>query len=286
MVYSMRFPDWVPEQVRSYTKSLLTGDPGMPGLIEERDRARRQDNLELAKHYEAEIQCIYRLTGIDDDRIKEACSILTESGSQPETIQGFVASAWAARMDYSKHRERLWEAKKLAERISMKAYDLVALLEQASRYYDQWPGEMFSVSTLLRSTDGNDPLWPGLRKRVLGDDSTDPDFGLRYIWGRTAPSVSDCLAVLAEAAGKCEPVEFNLVGAAINRQENPKLEYVRAFGAVLLERHILLSSAVIKAMAVAATVVLDDPDIDIAAKDVRQALKVGGITGERQNPAS
>ncbi|HMO48502.1 MAG TPA: hypothetical protein PKB14_21065 [Rubrivivax sp.] len=62
------------------------------------------------------------------------------------------------------------------------------------------------------------------------------------------------------------------VGAAISgRKHNPKIEYLRAFGALMRDVHRIDGSAVVVAMAITATVVLNDPSVDVTPADVRSA---------------
>ena len=70
-----------------------------------------------------------------------------------------------------------------------------------------------------------------------------------------------------------------MIGAAIDsRKQNDKTEYLRAFGALLIEEHrFILTTDIKKAMAIAANVVINLPDIDVTYDDVRKALaKLGG----------
>jgi hypothetical protein len=63
-----------------------------------------------------------------------------------------------------------------------------------------------------------------------------------------------------------------------SRQQSVKAEYLRAFGNLLTEQHgFILTTDIMKAMAIAANVVINSPDIDVTYDDVRKALaKLGG----------
>ena len=60
---------------------------------------------------------------------------------------------------------------------------------------------------------------------------------LCYAWG-TAPELSALLDTVAKAGRAFKPSESGMIGAAIeSRQNNPKMEYLRAFGHLLTEVH-------------------------------------------------
>lgn len=101
---------------------------------------------------------------------------------------------------------------------------------------------------------------------------------LSYAWG-TAPDFSALLDTVAEAARAFEPSESGMIGAAIaSRQKSPKTEYLRAFGSLLTDVHkFALTTPIMQAMAIAANVVINLPDVDVTYDDVRKALaKPGG----------
>ena len=101
---------------------------------------------------------------------------------------------------------------------------------------------------------------------------------LRYAWG-TAPDLSALLETLAAAARGWKPGETGFIAAAIeSRQRSAKTEYLRAFGSLLIDRHnVNLTTAIMQAMAIAANVVINLPDVDVTYDDVRKALaRIGG----------
>jgi hypothetical protein len=101
---------------------------------------------------------------------------------------------------------------------------------------------------------------------------------LRYAWG-TAPEVSALLETLAHAARSFNPSATGMIGAAIaSRQRNPKTEYLRAFGKLLTDEHgFAMTTPVIKATAITASVVINLPDVDVTYDDVRKALARLGV---------
>ena len=66
-----------------------------------------------------------------------------------------------------------------------------------------------------------------------------------------------------------------MIGAAIDsRKHSEKAAYVRAFGKLLTDSHgLILNLPIMKAMAFVATVVLNQPEIDVTYDDVRKALE-------------
>lgn len=96
---------------------------------------------------------------------------------------------------------------------------------------------------------------------------------LRYAWG-TAPDLAAVLDTVSRAAESYDPSEGGMIGAAIqSRQHSVKTEYLRAIGNLLSEvHHIGLSNPILKAIAVTASVVINDPEIDVTYDDVRKVL--------------
>ena len=97
---------------------------------------------------------------------------------------------------------------------------------------------------------------------------------LRYGW-QYAPPLSALLRTAAKAARQFAPSESGFVHAAISSQKrNPKTEYLRAFGHLLTNQHnFVLTTRIMQAIAVVASVVIDLPDVDVSYNDVRKALK-------------
>jgi hypothetical protein len=100
---------------------------------------------------------------------------------------------------------------------------------------------------------------------------------VRYAWG-IAPGVSALLETLAGAARAFKPSAPGMIGAAIeSRQRNPKTEYLRALGELLIDVHgFALTTPIVKAMAITATVVLNLPDAS-SYDDARKALARLGV---------
>jgi hypothetical protein len=91
----------------------------------------------------------------------------------------------------------------------------------------------------------------------------------------SAPKVPTLLMTLAASAAQFEPAQSGMVGAALARREKlHKTAFIRGFAHLLSEEHNLaLSTNIKKAIAIVATVILDDPNIDVTYDDVRHALE-------------
>lgn len=210
------------------------------------------------------------------------------------------------------YRERLKRAAELQNEIARTADKLASLLERIGDTGVMCPSEFFSIPELLRSTDnhGHDfYIWQAMRGHVLGDPDRPrrelseneqiksmpidkieivfvamdekPDIDpaeqarntLRYGWEKSPP-LSALLKTVGKAAKEFEPKETGLIGAAIDsRQKNIKAEYLRAFGNLLTDQHrFILTADIMKAMVIAANVVINSPDVDVTDGDARRAL--------------
>ena len=102
---------------------------------------------------------------------------------------------------------------------------------------------------------------------------------LCYGWSK-APPVAAMLDALANAARQFKPSQDGFIGAAVeSRQKNPKLEYIRAFAALLTDNYKLSMTPlpIRKAMARIATVIIGDPNVEVTYDDVSYTLK--GLSG-------
>jgi hypothetical protein len=290
----MEFPKYVPAQVQTFITARIEGSVfGYSGTG--------------AALPVVETDCLQRLG--KDPRMKDAFCILTAQFSDESKIRDFVYAAWAAQVNYTKYREGLKNAADLQKDIAKTSKKLALLLRKAAVNSSNCPLAFSSIRELLRHTDnhgmrgGNRAMWQWVRPDVLGDapeynetqkievpqgngrsarplkvitgvptEETRND--LAYKWSM-APDLSDLLETLAQVADAYKPSEFGMIGAAIgSRQRNPKTEYLRAFGKLLTDVHsVMLTPAVMRAVAIAATVVLNLPDVDVTYDDVRKALE-------------
>jgi hypothetical protein len=258
-------------------------DDYLPGLEKERAEAlAHRDSLA------SNIDCLRRL--VQDERMREAYAILTREFTNDRQWRNFIYAAWAARAVLSNYRDRLKRAAELADEIAETAETLAKLIRQFSETGVNGPSEFYSIPELLRQTDNyemeghNLHMWRSMRRHILGDppewDVQDEKTAeeearnmLRYAWG-TAPEVSELLETLASAARAFKPSAPGMFGAAIeSRKRSPKTEYLRAFGNLLTEEHgIALTTPIVRATAITATVVLNLPDVDVTYDDARKAL--------------
>lgn len=96
---------------------------------------------------------------------------------------------------------------------------------------------------------------------------------LGYAW-QTAPNMARIITTLQHEAEFYKASESGHIGEAlISRKRNRKFEYLRAFGTLLSDEHHLdLTTGTMNAMAITATVVLNQADLDVSYDDVRKAL--------------
>ena len=224
-------------------------------------------------------------------------------------LKAFIRAAWGAHMNYNTFRDQLNEAAEIARKVAEVAGTLHDLLRRAEGVGPYLPTEFFGIRSLLRNTD-HDPgdhshhLWQEMRHVVLGDrpdpvpqDATavpilpqrielvppqhdtplEPEEQARsvltYAWG-TAPHVCHFVAAMQRAARDCIPIETEAIGAAVSsRKRNPKTEYLRGFAWLLRNNcRVALTAEIMNAMAVTATVVLNDARTAVTYDDVRKAV--------------
>jgi len=99
---------------------------------------------------------------------------------------------------------------------------------------------------------------------------------LRYAW-QQAPDVSQAIKAMGNAARQYKPKETGMIGAAIRPRKSSDAqnkEYLRAFGSLLADAHPRIPKClkVLKAMAIAANVVIDDPNLIVTYDDVAKAV--------------
>jgi hypothetical protein len=243
--------------------------------------------------------------------MKDVYVHLVDAGLRPEEILAFIENAMAMRVDYSQVRHRIAARDEFAARVNRLALELAEALEKG------WPesvgrhSESNSIRSLLSRSrpayairlaqeaekrglfhcwDKHIESWRKHRELVLGNFTREEghsEYKVSELW-RSAPTLSDCLRTLAEDFRPDYIYRHGPEEIAINRQRNPSTEYLRAFGFALIEPFDesgepvvkTFSVSLLKAIATTATVVLNNPDLDITAKDVKQALTFGGITGD------
>lgn len=198
----MEFPEYVPNVVRRHISNVLEGEAPrhMDGYLDLLARAQKQmysineqfdsavsdDDSYLSElrkkrreaeehrnYLSADVECLQRLAG--DVRMKEAYIMLADQQFTEEQRIGLISAAWAARIDYTKYRDRVKAAKDLKLQISNAAAALSQLLQDFSATGINGPSEFYSIADLLRATDNFDGggrnlmMWQAMRSVVLGD---------------------------------------------------------------------------------------------------------------------
>ena len=294
----MKFPDYVPAAVQKYITALVYGDGSYKGWAV----GMNEPGLEWLPPIVAFLQRFET----QDEVIKECFQYLAQANLSDEKKKQFMNAAWAAlASDYPQYRQQLKNAEKQRKEIAKKATELATLIREISKQgLTNLPMELDDVRTLLRETDGTDPIWPIMRRHLLGEPMEPPsenaatdgeaeviasreveikigatqklapvaqlreDIG--YTWG-IAPSLSELLDTVAAAARKYEPQFYGRTGAAIKkRQNNDKTQYLRAFWYGL--DGFDMTPPILNAMACTATVALNDSNVVVSFDDVKQAL--------------
>jgi hypothetical protein len=107
--------------------------------------------------------------------MRDAFALLTRECSDDWQWRNFIRSAWAARMDFAKYRDRLKRAAKLKGEIADAAETLAKLIRQFADTGINGPSELYSIPELLRQTDNHEMqghnlhMWRSMRRHVLGD---------------------------------------------------------------------------------------------------------------------
>ena len=198
----MDFPAFVPAAVRAYITALIEGASWEPmgwaeslasaerqlaeieSAIETKTRCGEVDYLDGLRKQRAEavehrdrlagdVDCLRRLAR--DARMADAFALLTREFTADKQWRDFTYAAWAARVNYSRYRDRLKRAAELKAEIANAADTLAKLIRQFSETGINGPGEFYSISELLRQTDNyemqghNLHMWRSMRQHVLGD---------------------------------------------------------------------------------------------------------------------
>ncbi len=334
----MDIPSYVPDAVRSHawhflrhfenhlkgceaklaqTKEEMSHwqDSDCTELQRDELRQRSRDQEAFCKHLSDDIETIKRL--VQDKRMKEVYEILGKAfindneQERARKLDGFIHSAWAARVDFLPFREKVERAKQLSKKIEKEAGKLAWLLREVDRTGINCPEEFYNIPQLLRQTDDHESsrhdkiAWLALRPLLLGDETVEPGPDsrpaqsgggadganglegkgpkvapaeqarntLRYGWGK-APLLPALLDTVEKAARHWVPGENEFIDAALkSRKKTPKTQYLRAFGNLLIDQHhFTLTAPLFKAMAVAATVVINKRDVVVTYDDVRKAM--------------
>lgn len=250
------------------------------------------------------VECLERLALRPE--MQQAYAKLIGSVGTDQELQAFIRAAWAADVNYAVFRRRQDQAAEICRQVADAASALHDVLRKAEGLGTTFPSEFFSARSLLLGTDHdpsdrNHQMWRGLRRGLLGvgdeqpkaaheigpimptfvetipmrsgpDHSKNADHYMAdYAW-KTAPDVRHLLVTMRRAAIEWAPSETGAIGAALSSQKrNAKTEYVRGFLSLLRgDYRVELSPALFHAMAITATVVLNDSMTVVNYDDVRK----------------
>ncbi len=299
----LNFPIWVPKAVQERVRSMIFGLPNQRvGKRGWRRKAIEEGRTDEAAEILEEEHCLLRLSGVDDDRMREAYEFLKKSSLSEKQLSRYIECACSSRVNYSELRTTIQTRHKNKKRINTLALELAQHLREdwlkKSLYYGTNRLELRSIlsrskktfpykwdrrkktteSVFARKNQANTiRLWRNQKSRITG-----ADFELWW----AAPSLADLLNTLAnDFDPSCEVTE-GLQEAAINRQANSKTEFIRSFGMQIAEHDSDLGGPIItnfstnifQAIAITTNVVLNEPDVDVSLKDVKQVLKFISIT--------
>lgn len=201
------FEDAISGYVAKWADFDLTKDPYLAGL--------RKRQAEAVKHRDmlaGDVGCLQRLA--HDARMQEAFGLLTREFTDDRQWRDFNHSAWSARVDFGKYRDRLKRAKELKGEIADAAETLVNLIRQFADTGVMGPDEFFSIPELLRQTDNREMdghdlhMWRAMRRHVLGDLPREdvPEAKLADGSGEPMPPI-EIVIVPMEGKAKIDPEE-------------------------------------------------------------------------------
>ena len=175
-------------------------------------------------------------------------------------------------MNFREYRRLEKQAKEIGERISNTAKGLAALLHELRETGVGLPDELMPTyeEGSVISLHGSSPEVRHLKLlRALSSQKSkqiDND--------RSRLDIRDVLLQLSDATRDLQPDFMNVAirSAMSTRQNSRKTSYIRAFAAHLEERHIAITSAVKRAMAITGNVIFNDTNMNISEDDVRKAL--------------
>ena len=205
-----------------------------------------------------DLNCILRLA--QDPRMEDAYILMSRNISNDQKICNFIYSAWSARIDYSKYRNRLRNAIELNAEIEKVADKLANLIDEFSQISVNGPSEFYDIPELLRKTDNHELrgrnlyFWRLMRPNVLGDIRKDKntnvpeineaniiaDLNIKFIDPNKkieidlieqerntflyawscAPNFSALLKTVSRTAKNFRPSETGMIGAAIGNRQS------------------------------------------------------------------
>lgn len=232
------------------------------------------------------VDCYRRLIG--DPRMAEAYQRLAKANLNDDHLRLFINIASASNLNYEEYRSRIARIIEIRNTIAVTSEKLAKLLIEASETgYFFWPPQFFSIRSLLEHTDysASDPaFWPTARRIILGTpfpneaeySKINADRGeLRDLW-KKAPDLHSLLFTVSRAAEEFSPQEDGATGTALQSRQKSKSnnkDYLRAFVHHLQDSpEFKISRDLMHAMAITATVVLNDDELAVTYDDVRKVI--------------
>ena len=295
----MEYPKWVPAGVAQRVEALVEGWR----LSEERIRIRLADidvianirrgrgphSLQSAckrmqtrlqarlqariNNIRDDIACIERLTrSHDDGRDRDRQELYGRwlSGLDDIEVVMFLIAACEAARNHTRIRQQLKEARLLRQEIIKAARELSRQIRTLESLDVGMPKELVSTRALLGMAATSRPdditAWEILRPHILGDELNSSEEVCRA-WG-SAPDLADLLEAAAMATEN-----YITAPPLHSRQKGEKTDAIRFFAGILTGTYEFdLTTRIKRAMAIAATIAINDPDIVVTYDDVRKAL--------------
>jgi len=301
----MKYPKWVPVGVAQKVEALVEewrrseehmrirlAEIGISANIRRGRRAhsvqsackRMQDRLQAhINNIRDDIACIERLTrSHDDGRDCDRQELYGRwlSGLDDRKVFMFLLAACEAAHNHTRIRQQLKEARLLRQEIIKAARELSRQIRILESLDVGMPKELVSTRALLRIAVPSHPddvdAWETLRPQILGDepdsivkvcDELDSSVEVRSAWD-SAPDLADLLEAAAMAA------ENYITALPLHsRQKSKKTDAIRVFAGILTRIFKFdLTDRIKHAMAIAATIAINDPDIVVTYDNVRKAL--------------
>jgi len=301
----MKYPKWVPAGVAQRVEGVLEGwrrseehirlrlaDIAIKANIRRGRRPhslrsackRMQDRLQAhINNIRDDIACIERLTrSHDDGRDCDRQELYGRwlSGLDDRKVVMFLLAACEAAHNHTRIRRQLREARLLRQEIIKGARELSRQIRTLESLDVGMPKELVSTRALLRMANPSHPddvdAWEILRPQILGDepdsivkvcDELDSSVEVRSAWD-SAPDLADLLEAAAMAA------ENYITALPLHsRQKSKKTDAIRVFAGILTRIFKFdLTDRIKHAMAIAATIAINDPDIVVTYDNVRKAL--------------
>lgn len=280
----MRFPDYVPKAVQDYITGLLEGRDGESGLLEQealfdRKLAELRACGKSARWFallcaETKRKKEWLLRLAKDPRMREVYTLLAKQDDDAAAkrkdakVLRFVACAFGAQADFATKREHRKHALKLLEEIAHLADKLQPKLRELVDLETSAAVNLLKVHEVITRAFPARPAPDGRASPVNEEKPRfavdEDDIGFNMI------DLLEALKICASTL-KAEPfLERDRVAIA-SRKRNAKFDYLRAFCASLAKDGFKPSGPILRAVALTATVLVNEPNVDVSEDDARKA---------------